>query len=142
MKQETKELIDWIKKQINLAKENCIDVVWNGKHEYYNTDYEKAMKFLDSLPQIESRLCQGGYILDKNGIPCCNTELVKFLYKNSNEEKYGYLIWDKIMARFVIEVIGDEGCKYIIPEIQWFEKVELKEIEEINERKSNSKRSL
>lgn len=34
------------------------------------------------------------------------------------------------MARFVIEVIGDEGCKYIIPEIQWFEKVEFKEIEE------------
>lgn len=130
MKQESKEIIDWIKKQINLAKENCIDVAWNGKHEYYNADYEKAMKFLDSLPQIESRLRQGGYIQDKNGIPCCNTELVKFLYKNSNEEKYGYLLWDNIMARFMLEVVGDEGCKYIIPEIQWFEKVELKEIEE------------
>ena len=57
MKQESKELIDWIKKQINLAKENCIDVTWNGKHEYYNTDYEKAMNFLDSLPQIEQHLC-------------------------------------------------------------------------------------
>lgn len=38
MKQETKELINWIKKQINLAKENCIDFAWNGKHEYYNAD--------------------------------------------------------------------------------------------------------
>ena len=34
MKQESKELIDWIKKQINLTKECCVDVAWNGKHEY------------------------------------------------------------------------------------------------------------
>ena len=80
MKQETKELINWIKKQINLAKECCIDVAWNGEHEYYNTDYEKAMKFLDSLPQIESRLCQGGYIQDKNGIPCHDGDKVVFSY--------------------------------------------------------------
>jgi len=126
MKQETKETINWIKKQINLSGE-CLVAQPN---EYWKEDYEKAMKFLDSLPQIESRLCQGGYIQDKNGVPCCNTELVKFLYKNSNEEKYGYLLWDNIMARFMLEVVGDEGCKYIIPEIQWFEKVELKEIEE------------
>lgn len=46
MKQETKEIIDWIKKQINLTKECCVDVAWNGKHEHYNEDYEKAMKFL------------------------------------------------------------------------------------------------
>ena len=126
MKQETKETINWIKKQISLSGE-CVVAQPN---EYWKEDYEKAMKFLDSLPQIESRLCQGGYIQDKNGVPCCNTELVKFLYKNSNEEEYGYLLWDNIMARFMLEVVGDEGCKYIIPEIQWFEKVELKEIEE------------
>lgn len=60
MKQETKELIDWIKKQINIAKTNNIDPAWNGKHETYNANYQKAMTFLDSLPEIEAHLTRGG----------------------------------------------------------------------------------
>lgn len=103
MKKETKELIDWIKKQINLTKECCIDPAWNGHHEWYNADYEKVMNFLDSLPQIESRLCRGGYIQDKNGIPCCDGD--KVIY---DENFKGILEWDKKNARFVIaSVYGD-----------------------------------
>lgn len=103
MKQETKEIVDWIKKQINLAKENCIDVAWNGNYEYYNTDYKKAIKFLNSLPQIESRLCKGGYIQDKNGTPCCHGD--KVIYDENYE---GILEWDKKNARFIIaSIYGD-----------------------------------
>ena len=91
MKQETKQTIDWIKKQINLAKENCIDVTWNGKHEYYNADYEKAMEFLDSLPQIESRLCKGGYIQDSNGIPCCDGDKILFCGEYNGFLRFGFL---------------------------------------------------
>ena len=95
MKQESKELIDWIKKQINLAKECCVDVAWNGEHEYYNTDYEKAMKFLDSLPQIESRLCVDGYIQDKNGTPCCDGDKVRFEFEDSGYEEN----WKTVMKK-------------------------------------------
>ena len=107
MKQESKEITNWIKKQINLAKENCIDVAWNGKHEYYNADYEKAMKFLDSLPQIESRLRQGGYIQDKNGIPCCDGDEVVFTYYadcTNVPKKKGQLRWSIHDKQFVIIV--------------------------------------
>jgi hypothetical protein len=91
MKQETKELIDWIKKQINIAKTNNIDPAWNGQHEAYNSDYNRAMAFLDSLPEIEARLCRGGYIQDKNGVPCCEGDKVKFFY--NNKEMEGILVW-------------------------------------------------
>jgi hypothetical protein len=83
MKQETKELVDWIKKQINIAKTNNIDPAWNGRHEAYNADYDRAMAFLDSLPEIESHLCKGGYIQDKNGTPCCDGDRVRFKFVES-----------------------------------------------------------
>ena len=53
MKQETKQTIDWIKKQINLAKENCIDSCHKDGYPEYEADYENAMKFLDSWPDEE-----------------------------------------------------------------------------------------
>ena len=53
MKQETKQTIDWIKKQINLAKENLIKPAHKDGYKEYDADYEKAMKLLDSLPDEE-----------------------------------------------------------------------------------------
>jgi hypothetical protein len=134
MKQESKEIVNWIKKQINLAKENCIDVAWNEKHEYYNADYEKAMKFLDSLPQIESRLCKGGYIQDKNGTPCCDGDEVTFIYCAdciNVPKKKGQLRWNIAYKQFVIIVEHKVSNKeheyldeYTFDDILEFEKVE------------------
>lgn len=123
MRQETKEIIYWIKKQINLTKECCIDVAWNGEHEYYNTDYEKAMKFLDSLPQIESRLCVGGYIQDKNGTPCCDGDKVVFSYYTdciNAPKKNGKLKWSCSYKQFFILENNNE---YDFNHITEFEKV-------------------
>lgn len=121
MKQETKELIDWIKKQINLAKENCIDVVWNGKHECYNADYEKAMDFLDSLPQIESHLCLGGYIQDKNGTLCCHGDKVNFQY---GEGFYNGTLTYNFTSKCFTIVTEDGGVFFWTNgAIKWFEKV-------------------
>ncbi len=53
MKQETKQTIDWIKKQINLAKENCINPCHKDGYPEYEADYDNAMKFLDSLADEE-----------------------------------------------------------------------------------------
>ena len=101
MKQETKELINWIKKQINLSGE-CLVAQPN---EYWKKDCEKAMKFLDSLPQIESRLCKGGYIQDKNGTPCCDGDEVVFTHCAdciNVPKKKGQLRWSFAYKMFVI----------------------------------------
>lgn len=109
MKKETKDLIIWIKKQINLAKENCINPCHKDGYPEYETDYEKAMNFLDSLPEIESKLCQGGYIQDVNGVPCCNGDKVKIIVKEgyriikfAGKELEGNLAWNKEKGRFYV----------------------------------------
>lgn len=106
MKQETKELVDWIKKQINIAKTNNIDSAWNGRHEGYNADYDRAMTFLDSLPEIEAHLCKGGYIQDRNGTPCCDGDTV--ILKDCIT---GKLIWNKEISRFQISYL-ENGCSF------------------------------
>ncbi|MBO7695674.1 MAG: hypothetical protein J6W16_06760 [Methanobrevibacter sp.] len=53
MKQEPRQTIDWIKKQINLTKENCIDSCHKNGYPEYEADYKKAMNFLDSWPDEE-----------------------------------------------------------------------------------------
>ena len=122
MKEETKELIIWIKKQINLAKQNCIDVAWNGKHEYYNADYEKAMKFLDSLPQIESQLKVGGYIADVNNTPCCNGDKVKFSVTDK-DIYFGTLMFNFTYKCFCIVCNNGNAYFFFNDGIKWFEKV-------------------
>ena len=136
MKQETKELIDWIKKQINLSGE-CIVAQPN---ECWQEDKTKAMKFLDSLPEIESHLCFGGYIQDKNGTPCCHGDKVRFKfiekwYEENFKDRYtlvmdGLLQYSIDTKSFYIQfgpyhegwdwldwTSSDAGC-------EWFEKVE------------------
>ena len=73
MKKETKELIDWIKKQISLAGTIVTDVSQTN----WQQDRDKAIKFLDSLPVTEHRLCLGGYIQDRNGTPLGHGDTVK-----------------------------------------------------------------
>lgn len=136
MKQETKELIDWIKKQINLSGE-CLVAQPN---EYWKEDCEKAIKFLDSLPQIEQHLCFGGYIQDGNGIPCCDGDRVRFEFEDGGYEENWKNRYEKIIEgklQFSTETksfailfgegkngwdwidwnTSDWGCK-------WFEKIE------------------
>ena len=129
MKKETKALIEWIKAQIGVAAklDDSYLITTNAISTHKNLEKD-AVKFLDSLPEIESHLCRGGYIQDKNGIPCCDGELVYFLSK-SQKQTYGYVIWDKKMARFVIEVVGERDCKYIVPELEWFEEVDFEKVE-------------
>lgn len=140
MKQETKQTIDWIKKQINLAKENCIDPCHKGGYPEYKADYEKAINFLDSLPEIEQKLCQGGYIQDRNGVPCCNGDKVRFGFedKGYNENwsaKYNHIEIGKIRytpetkSFCIIFGPNNNGYDWIDWTIddygpEWFEKVE------------------
>lgn len=117
MKQKTKELIDWIKKQINLSGE-CLVAQPN---ECWKEDCEKAMNFLNSLPQIESHLCKGGFIQDVNGTPCCNGDKVNFQY---DEGFYnGTLTFNFTFKCFTI--VTEDGGVFFWTNgaIKWFEKV-------------------
>lgn len=122
-----KELIDWIKKQINIAKTNNIDPAWNGKHEAYNTDYDRAMAFLDSLPEVEARLTRGGYIQDKNGTPCCDGDKVEFETILSKSEHYkGRLIWcaERYMFMILNQSAKLNAAEIHMVNIRYFTKVE------------------
>lgn len=136
MKQETKELLEWIEKQINLAG----TIITNVSQPYWQEDCKKALIFLNSLPEIESKLCCGGYIQDKNGTPCCDGDKVKFKFSAKDFEEHWkdryapiengelkYFVEDK---RFVI-LFGEDinGFDWIdwngaYDGCEWFEKVE------------------
>jgi hypothetical protein len=73
MKQETKKLIEWMKIQLGLLRTNTNEII--------NNSVDKSITFLDSLPEIELKLCQGGYIQDRNGVPCCNGDKVRFEFE-------------------------------------------------------------
>jgi hypothetical protein len=91
MKKETKDLVRWIKE----ALEEWANIT---RCREGNRDYFKALKFLDSLPEIESHLCNGGYIQDKNGTPCCNGD--RIMQKVIGKDEIGFLYWSKNDSRF------------------------------------------
>lgn len=99
MKKETKELVEFIKDCVfryqTELKRGEVDVgVIDGEEEDKTCD--KAITFLNSLPEIESHLCRGGYIQDRNGTPCCDGDKVKV------KDKEYTLYWSK-----------SDGCFYM-----------------------------
>jgi hypothetical protein len=72
MKRETKHLIELIKALLLREKASHI----YADEKTVDTDWDSAVRFLDSLPEIESKLCQGGYIKDENGTPCCHGDKI------------------------------------------------------------------
>ena len=101
MKEETKELVEFIKDCVfryqTELKRGEVDVgMIDGEEE--NKTCDKAIKFLDSLPEVESHLCRGGYIQDRNGTPCCDGDKVEV------KDKEYTLYWSK-----------SDGCFYMRP---------------------------
>ena len=106
MKQETKELVEWLKDHLShyrnqLAAGQIKVGLATGEKEEKNA--YAAISFLNSLPEIELHLCRGGYIQDKNGTPCCDGDKVKI------KDREYTLYWSK-----------SDGCFYmrldILPE--------------------------
>ena len=101
MKQETKYLIAWIKGVIA----NCPYIAMPDSIRADSDEKkEDAIKFLDSFPEIESHLCRGGYIQDKNGTPCCDGD--KVLYNGKN----AVLFWSIAYSRFFVKVKDSAIC--------------------------------
>ena len=103
MKQETKELVRWIKNHISVAN--------NKDAELY---LHKAFDFLDSLPEIEKKLCFGGYIQDKNGTPCCDGDKVVYTHISelTGTRLIGTLRWDQRCGKFRIHY-GQGGIIHV-----------------------------
>ena len=83
MKQETKELLDYIIEQFNFREpipedastDTCVENV------RFNKRQDKVQAFLRSIPDIEKKLQHGGYIFDRNNTPCCQGDKVRFYFE-------------------------------------------------------------
>lgn len=94
MKQETKELIKWAISLItDYRVQNMVEhsnfrkntpAAQNSEIEIKNC--EEFADFLNSLPEIEKKLCFGGYIQDRNGTPCCHGDKVMVMNKGLTAE--------------------------------------------------------
>lgn len=125
MKKETKELVEFIKDCVfryqTELKRGEVDVgMIDGEKEDKTCD--KAITFLDSLPEIESHLCRGGYIQDKNGTPCCDGDQLKCVLIEYPQEDwfYGKLTWNANDG--VFEIYTNTNT-YTVTHMSWFEKV-------------------
>lgn len=87
MKEETKKLIQWINIILNDFKKILKESA--GSVEAYDKERREAIAFLDSLPEVEKKLCFGGYIQDKNGTPCCHGDKIRV------DDTCGELYWSK-----------------------------------------------
>lgn len=97
MKKETKVLVEWIKAQIRIAaKLDDSYLITTAAIDAHKILEEDAEKFLDSLPEIESHLCCGGYIQDGFEKPCRAGDKIK------DKEGAGVLYWSKSDFRFYI----------------------------------------
>jgi hypothetical protein len=99
MKKETKELIEYMYDKFadRIAITRGLSAEQRKSAEVYNTQRDKIQKFLKSLPEIEEKLCFGGYIQDYNGTPCCHGD--KVMYKN----KEYTLQWSRPYSRFFLK---------------------------------------
>ena len=105
------------------------------KLEEVRKSYE-VINFLNSLPEIESHLCRGGYIQDRNGTPCCHGDKVMFKIFDCESLKHlieiygsitnGILEWNPDMRAFIITFGDGDWLDFTCSNdgVQWFEKVE------------------
>lgn len=120
MKKETKELVNWIKCQI-LTNQDISYKITKAATDKYQKTKESALKFLDSLPEIESHLCRGGYIQDKNGVPCCDGDQIINPSLLDGVKELGTLYWSKSDCRFYCK--KEDKCYSLTVGLNGFEKV-------------------
>ena len=102
MKEESRKILDELIREhsCRFARPEDLTDEEYERIDKINKHEDKICEFLNSIPQIESHLCLGGYIQDKNGTPCCHGD--KIIYDENHE---GVLEWDKKNARFIIASI-------------------------------------
>lgn len=122
MKEESRKILDELIREhsCRYARPSGLSDEEYESIDKYNHHEDKIENFLKSIPQIESHLCLGGYIQDKNGIPCCDGDEVNFQY---DEGFYnGTLTFNFTYKCFTI--VNENGVFFWTNNaIKWFEKV-------------------
>ena len=122
MKKESREILDELIKghSCRCERPNGLSDEEYESIDKYNHHEDKICEFLESIPQIESHLCLGGYIQDKNGTSCCHGDKVNFQY---DEGLYnGTLTFNFTFKCFTI--VNENGVFFWTNgAIKWFEKV-------------------
>ena len=116
MKQETKELLDYIIRKFDarriagdfLSEKEKVDV------RRFNENQQKIQDFLRSIPDIEKHLTEGGYIQDRNGTPICHGDKIKLcipcIYGELSDEAYRHAVlnWNPRVAKFEVIYESDD----------------------------------
>lgn len=115
MKQETKELLDYI---ISAFDERRITGNFptekkEAEVKRFNEKQQKIQDFLRSIPDIEKHLTEGGYIQDRNGTPICHGDKVRVYapHEDLSEKPYeqAVLKWDPKLSSFRVIFENDGG---------------------------------
>ncbi len=120
MKKETKELIKWAMSLIaDYRAQNMVEhsnfrkntpAAQNSEIEIKNC--KDFAKFLNTLPEIESHLCLGGYIQDKNGTPCCHGDKVRFKFIEKWYEENFKVKYTPILKKRIFDPIMEGVLKF------------------------------
>lgn len=127
MKEESRKILDELIRE-HSCRYSRPDGLSDEEYESidkFNEREDKIENFLKSIPQIESRLCLGGYIQDKNGTPCCDGDEVVFTYYadciDTPKKKEGQLRWSPY-HQFII-IVNNEVYNFMDDDIVEFEKL-------------------
>jgi hypothetical protein len=98
MRQETKELLDYIIRKFD-SRQHIGDFLTEKEKvaaRMFNERQDKIQAFLRSIPDIEKHLTEGGYIQDRNGTPICHGDKIKLcipcVYDALSEEAYRHAV--------------------------------------------------
>jgi hypothetical protein len=116
MKQETKELLDYIIRKFD-SRQHIGDFLTEKEKvdaRRFNENQQKIQDFLRSIPDIEKHLTEGGYIQDRNGTPICHGDKIKLcipcVYDDLSEEAYRHAVlnWNSSVAKFEVIYENDD----------------------------------
>ena len=110
VKKNTVLLVKWIKDHIHRTDSS-------ESPDGYNSTRKDAEVFLDSLPEIESRLCLGGYVRDCIGTPCCDGDTIKVARFGRGPETVR-LKWNSSYKAF--DIIHEDGTGELLASYKFY----------------------
>lgn len=127
MRQDTTDLLEYVSATIDS------DIDTKRKQGFPKEEIEKckkALSFLLSLPDVEERLREGGYVPDKNGTLLCHGDKVwayiPSVIEGIDAKKEATLTWNSMYFKFQLECeIDGETERFDLDTIpnKWIEKI-------------------
>lgn len=108
MKKDTVQMMAETIPEVERLLKNCNSDVWkrNGKN---------FIEFLKNISDLESVLSNGGYIPDRNNVPCKAGD--RIIINSNGRKRKGYLKWNKEYLTFFFVSNSDE-CQWYFDEMK------------------------